>query len=118
MQCDTVSLELAEAADGSVVLAECTQSHLDRCLRCQAEQVQYRKLLRGLESLRAHHLTPEDGLLEEILASVQPLATIHKLHRLNHKHRKVAYIGSIAAAGAAGAIVLATRLASRDKVAS
>lgn len=118
MLCSTLSLELAEVADGTVELAESSDRHVQRCLRCQAELAHYRKLLRGLTSLRGEFVSPDEGLLDEILAAIQPPATVHKLHRLNHKHRKVAYIGSIAAAGAAGAIVLAARLASREKVAS
>lgn len=118
MLCSTISLELAEIADGSTELVEDSRVHVERCIRCQAELAQYKKILRGLTSLQGEFLIPDDGLLEEILATVQPPATVHKLHRLNHKHRKVAYISSIAAAGAAGAIVLAARLASREKVAS
>src|SRR3954462_819826 len=52
MQCEDVADVLAEAADGSGLLDRAARRHVDRCLRCQAEVVQYRKLLRALHNLR------------------------------------------------------------------
>lgn len=121
MQCETVSIQLAEIADGLNALPPEAQHHVDGCLRCQAELVQYRKLLRALTALRGQYLVPDDRLLEDILAALRPPAPVHRLHRLNHRNRRVAYIGGIAAAataGAAGAIVIASRLANRQSLAS
>lgn len=119
MQCDTVSLQLAEVADGFNELAGDVEAHVSGCLRCQAELAQYRKLLRALTALRGHYLTPDDALLGEILEALRPPATVHRLQRRN---RRAAYIGGIAAAataGAAGAIVIATKLANnRQSLAS
>jgi anti-sigma factor RsiW len=118
MRCDTVSLQLAEIADGLNRLPPDAERHVDSCLRCQAELVQYRRLLRALTALRHHYVTPDDRLLDDILAVLRPPATVHRLHR---RSRRAAYIGGIAAAataGAAGAIVIASRLASRQSLAS
>ena len=121
MRCDTLSLELAGAVDGSDAMAPETERHVDTCLRCQAELAQYRKLLRALTALRGQFVVPDDDLLEDLLRSLQPEASVTRLHRLNYRNRKAAYIGGIAAAataGAAGAIVIASRLASKQRLAS
>jgi hypothetical protein len=122
MLCETVSIQLAGAADGEVDLAEETGRHVEGCLRCQAELAQYRKLLRALTSLRDHHAFVDDTLLDEILDVIRPVAPVHRLHRLNYRNKRVAYIGGFAAAAtagaAAGAIVIASRLASRQRLAS
>lgn len=118
MRCESVSLQLAEIADGLNRLPLDAERHVESCLRCQAELVQYRRLLRALTSLRGQYLTPDDSLLEDILTALRPPATVHRLHR---RSRKAAYLGGIAAAataGAAGAIVIASRLAARQSLAS
>ena len=61
MQCDDVAELLADAADGSALLDRNARRHIDRCLRCQAEMVQYRKLLRALHNLRTEVLEPAFG---------------------------------------------------------
>src|SRR5258706_8137960 len=71
MQCEAVADLLANAADGSVMLDRTTRRHVDRCLRCQAELVQYRKLLRALHNLRTEVLVPAPGLLSDILATIE-----------------------------------------------
>ncbi len=118
MRCESVSLQLAEIADGLNRLPAEAERHVESCLWCQAELVQYRRLLRALTSLRGHYLVPDDQLLDDILEGLRPPATVHRLHR---RSRRVAYIGGIAAAataGAAGAIVIASRLANRQSLAS
>lgn len=121
MRCDSISIQLAGAADGQSALDPVTARHVDQCLRCQAELVQYKKLLRALTSLRGHLVHPDQFLLDDVLSALSEPANVHRLHRLNFRHRRAAKIGGIAAAataGAAGAIVLATRLASRQSLAS
>ena len=46
-----------------------------QCLRCQAELVQYRKLLRALHDLRTEVLEPAPGLLAEVLAGSRKRAS-------------------------------------------
>jgi hypothetical protein len=121
MLCETVSIQLAEVADGHSTLAAETHHHVEGCLRCQAELAQYRKLLRALTSLRGQQVMVDDGLLDDILEAIRPPATVHKLHRLNYRNKKAAYLGGVAAAtaaGAAGAIVIASRLAGKQRLAS
>jgi hypothetical protein len=102
---------LSDAADGAVLLDAPARAHVEQCLRCQAELVQYRKLLRALRAMRTEVLEPAPGLLPEVLAGLEEAAERGALRSLL-RGRRVAYVGGIAAAtaaGAAGAIVLATR---------
>ncbi len=117
MLCEDVSLLLAEAFEPESVLPLPASSHLDTCLRCQAELVQYRKLSRALKGLRSRTVESDPESLTDLLVVLRPLAPVHKLHPGG---RRRAYIGGIAAAataGAAGAIVIASRL-SRQRLAS
>lgn len=111
LTCHAVAEELSAAAETSGRLAPATAAHVESCLRCQADLVQYRKLLRSLRSLRTEVLQPAPGLLPEILASIEHAGERHAIRGVLHG-RRAAYIGGIAAAtaaGAAGAIVLASR---------
>lgn len=111
MQCEEIADELAGLVDGSATFGRTRQRHVEQCLRCQAEIVQYRKLLRALHSLRTDVLLPAPGLLPEILARIEEAGESHAVRSLL-TGRRVAYLGGIAAAtaaGAAGALVLATR---------
>lgn len=117
MQCDELVSVLSGVADGSASLDVASRRHVERCLRCQAELVQYRKLLRALSSLRSELLLPAPGLLAEVLAAVE-VAGERTALRAILTGRRAAYLSGIAAAtaaGAAGAIVIATR-AKRSKL--
>ena len=121
--CETFSLQLAAVADGASELNSEAADHFKSCLRCQAELVQYKKLLRALASLRSDRLAVDETLVHEILHALEHGTNVHPLQRLTSgsKTRKAAYIGGIAAAataGAAGAIVIASKLASRHRLAS
>jgi hypothetical protein len=111
VRCEQLGETLSEAADGTVLLDGESRAHVERCLRCQAELVQYRKLLRALRAMRTDVLEPAPGLLPEILAHLEEAGERRALRAMLHG-RRVAYLGGIAAAtaaGAAGAIVLANR---------
>lgn len=111
VRCHDVAAELSAAAEESVGLSNAARAHVEGCLRCQADLVQYRKLLRSLRSLRTEVLQPAPGLLPEILAHLEEAGERHAIRAALHG-RRAAYIGGIAAAtaaGAAGAIVLASR---------
>jgi hypothetical protein len=102
---------LSDVADGTVKLDKPTRRHVDRCLRCQAELVQYRKLLRALHTLRTEVLEPTPGLLADILATIEQAGERHAVRSML-TGRRIAYVGGIAAAataGAAGAIIFASR---------
>lgn len=114
MQCDAVAEQLARADDLTAegrALDDTTQAHVGRCLRCQAEVVQHRKLRRALAALRAEVREAPPALLTELLAVLDEHEG-HRPLRSAVSGRRVAYVGGIAVAtvaGAAGAIALAAR---------
>ena len=111
MQCEDLSGALAATAGADGTLSRSERRHVERCLRCQAEVVQYRKLLRTLRTLRTDVLEPAPGLLAEILAGLEEAGERHAIRSVL-SGRRIAYLGGLAAAtaaGAAGAIVFATR---------
>ena len=111
VDCEAVAEALPGIVDGGAVADLALARHVDGCLRCQAELVQYRKLLRSLHELRTDVLEPAPGLLADILAKVEEAGERRALRSLL-SGRRVAYAGAIAAAtaaGAAGAVIWATR---------
>jgi hypothetical protein len=113
LRCEDLADLLAEVGDrplldSTAIADEGARRHVEACLRCQAELVQYRKLLRALRTLRTEVLEPAPGLLPEILAYVEAAGERHALRSML-TGRRLAYAGGIAAAataGAAGAILL------------
>jgi len=111
MLCEELAPDLSAAADGSALLGGPQREHVERCLHCQAELVQYRKLLRAMHALRTEVLEPAPGMLADILANVSA-AGERRAVRSMLQGRRAAYLGGLAAAtaaGAAGAIVFASR---------
>ena len=112
MRCEDIATVLPGLVDGSAVTDRRAARHVESCLRCQAELVQYRKLLRTLHNLRTEVLEPAPGLLTGILAHLEEAGEQSAVRSLL-RGRRVAYVGALAAAtaaaGAAGAIVLVTR---------
>ena len=111
MRCDQVSPSLSAVADGTAVLAVDARAHVEHCLRCQAEVVQHRRVLRAVHSLRNEVLEPAPGLLTDVLAALEEAGERQAVRSLVRRHR-LAYLGGLAAApaaGAAGAIVIASR---------
>jgi hypothetical protein len=110
VRCDDVADRLSQVAEGSIRLDGAARRHVEGCLRCQAEIVQYRKLLRALHAMRTEVLDPAPGLVSDILAALEEAGEKHAIRSML-SGRRVAYVGGIAAAtaaGAAGALVLAT----------
>jgi hypothetical protein len=114
--CEQVIELLPGIADGITQPDRHLQRHVETCLRCQAELVQYRRLLRVLHQLRTDVLEPAPGVLTGILAHLEQAGEQGAIRSLLHG-RRAAYIGGVAvataAAGAAGAIVLASRASRR-----
>ena len=111
MRCEEVAELLPDVMESGHAADRRVQRHVETCLRCQAELVQYRKLLRALHLLRTEVLEPAPGLLTEILAELEA-AGERRAIRTILTGRNAAYVGGIAAAtaaGAFGAIVLANR---------
>ena len=114
-QCDEVAELLPGIVDGNQVADRKVQRHVEGCLRCQAELVQYRKLLRALHTLRTEVLEPAPGLLTDILAGLEAAGERRAIRSLL-TGRTAAYAGGIAAAtaaGALGAVLVANRLRDR-----
>ncbi len=112
MRCEDVADLLPAIGDGSARPDVRVSRHVEGCLRCQAELVQYRRLLRALHALRTEVLEPSPGLLTGILAHLEEAGERGAVRSIL-SGRRAAYVGGIAvataAAGAAGAIVLANR---------
>jgi hypothetical protein len=111
MQCEDLTDDLSAAADGSALLGRNERRHVERCLRCQAELVQYRKVLRLMRAMRTEVFEPAPGVLSDILANLEAAGERRAIRSMITGH-KAAYLGGLAAAtaaGAAGAIVFANR---------
>jgi hypothetical protein len=116
VNCDTIAEVLPEVVEHGGTVERPVLSHVEGCLRCQAELVQYRKLLKALRQLRTEVLEPAPGTLTSILASLEAAGERGAIRSLL-TGRRAAYVGGIAvataAAGAAGALVLAHRARER-----
>jgi len=111
VRCEQLADGLAAVADGGGHQTRGERGHVEPCLRCQAELVQYRKLLRALRGLRTEVLEPAPGLVADILATIEEAGERQAIRSLL-SGRRLAYLSGLAAAtaaGAAGAIVFATR---------
>lgn len=112
MRCEAVADDLAGVADGSAILDERGRRHVSECLRCQADLVHYRRILRAMRAMRTEVFEPAPGLLPDVLAALEE-AGERRAIRLMLSGRRVAYFGGLAAAataaGAAGALVMASR---------
>jgi hypothetical protein len=110
--CDDLVVMLADYADGIDTAPRNVRVHVDSCLRCQAELVQYRRLLRSLHNLRTEVLEPAPGHLTAVLAHLEAAGERSAIRSIMTGKRG-AYVGGItlatAAAGVAGAVVLAGR---------
>lgn len=112
MRCEEIAELLPQIVDGHEKPDAGIRHHVDSCLRCQAELVQYRRLLKSLHHLRTEVLEPAPGLLTGIFAHLEAAGERGAIRSLL-TGRRAAYAGGIAvatlAAGAAGAIVLTSR---------
>ena len=114
--CDSVAKMLPEVLDNDKQASRPVLDHVESCLRCQAELVQYRKVLKALRHLRTEVLEPAPGTLTSILAGLEAAGERGAIRSLL-AGRRAAYVGGLAvaagAAGAAGALVIAHR--ARDR---
>lgn len=102
--CATVAEELAAVVDGERELDPAALHHVGSCLRCQAEQAQYRRLLRAMRELRDVPIPVDPALEHEILYAID-----HQTGRVRAfvSSRIAATIGGLAAGAAAAAGVFA-----------
>lgn len=111
MRCDDAAETLADLVDGVQVRAGAATRHIDRCLRCQAELAQHRKVRRSLFQLRRQFVDPGPDLLVELLAALEAAGHERAGRSALSRHRAayVAAATAATAAGAAGAVLLASR---------
>lgn len=121
MRCEQVAEALPSIVDGGARAERRVMAHVESCLRCQAELVRYRRLLKALRQLRTEILEPAPGTLTSILAGIEAAGERGAMRSLL-SGRRGAYVGGIAvataAAGAAGAMVLANRGRRKVRLAS
>jgi anti-sigma factor RsiW len=101
---------LPETVEGTPVDLS-MQTHIESCLRCQAELARYRRMLRALQQLRTRFLEPSPSLLAQTLAALEEAGERHAVRSLL-SGRRLAYAGAIggaalATAGTAAALILA-----------
>ena len=113
MRCEDVSRALPQIVDGVAPAELALRRHVESCLRCQAELVQYRKLFRVLHQMRAQGAKPPPGTVGRILTGLEEAAERGAI-RSALAGRRTAYVaGLTAAAGAAATagvvVVVATR---------
>jgi hypothetical protein len=99
---------MADGADGGSGAAA---RHVERCLRCQAELAQHRRIRRSMAQLRSTFVEPDPQLLVDIFESLADAGRVRAERSSQHRQR-VAYLAAAAtaatAAGAAG-VLLASR---------
>jgi hypothetical protein len=112
VQCEQITDQLAAAGGEPRALEPLARTHLDGCLRCQAELAQYRKLLKALQHLRTDVIAPAPGLVTDVLLKLEQKGE-RKAVKSILEGRKAAYITGIAAAtvaaGGAAALVYTRR---------
>jgi anti-sigma factor RsiW len=114
VRCEQLTDLLAATGGDTTMLDLRARTHLEGCLRCQAELAQYRKLLKALRTLRTEVLTPAPGLVSDIFAHLEA-AGERQAMRSVIRGRKAAYVGGIAVASVAAAGGAAIVLASRSR---
>src|ERR1019366_3338088 len=95
MLCEDIAEMLPGIVDGDHPADPRVVQHVESCLRCQAELVQYRRLLRALRHLRTDVLDPAPGVLTGILAGLAEAGEQRAIHSHLRGHR-AAYIGGMA----------------------
>ena len=99
------------AAEGLQALDPAARRHVERCLRCQADAVQYRKVLRAMRALRTEVLVPARAWCRRSWPAMSEAGERQAVRSLL-RGRRAAYLGGLAAATAAagaGAVVLKMR---------
>jgi anti-sigma factor RsiW len=121
MLCEEIADILAANADVEVLADKRARKHVETCLRCQAEVVQYRKLLKALHSLREDMVATPHGLVTDIFVKLETAGERAAVRSLL-AGRRAAYVGGIAvataAAGAGAAVLLVNRSKKRLKAAA
>ena len=108
MRCDDAAVVLLDMVDASDVAEGPRRAHVERCLRCQAELAQHRRIRRSLASLRSVTIEPDPSLVAQVIESLSGAAVVGAPRGGLGRHR-AAYVAAATAATAAGAVLLASR---------
>ena len=115
MRCEDVADALPQIMDGLETADRKVVRHVETCLRCQAELVQYRKLFRVLHQMRAQGAKPPPGTVGRVLTGLEEAAERGAI-RSALAGRRMAYVaGLTAAAGAAATAGVVVLVASRSR---
>jgi hypothetical protein len=112
--CDEIADQLAASADRHDLRDRRARKHVETCLRCQAEVVQYRKLLKALHALREDMVATPHGLVGSIFVRLEEAGERQAVRSLVNG-RRAAYVGGIAVATAAAGAGAAVLLVNRSK---
>jgi hypothetical protein len=110
MRCDEIAALLPSLVDGVDETNLVAERHVQECLRCQADLVRYRKLVRNLELLRTRYVEPTPGLLGDTLAALTDAAE-RSAFRTMVTARRLAYAGAIGGTAVATAATAALIIA-------
>ncbi|MGZ0218468.1 MAG: hypothetical protein GWP47_09190 [Actinobacteria bacterium] len=98
--------DLLVGIDEVELLGFAARTHVEQCLRCQAEAASYRRLRRTMRSLAAEPASVDSMLEHEIMVALD-VEDGRVVSRVPRGAAAVATLGGLAAA--AGAIAIATR---------
>jgi hypothetical protein len=70
MKCDEVAEQLPALLDAGGTASLEVRQHIEGCLRCQADLVRYRRMLRELREMRTRFLEPSPDALSQTLAAL------------------------------------------------
>jgi len=105
MQCEQVAELLPALIDADERNLD-VESHVESCLRCQAEAARYRKLLRAMSMLRTRYLEPSPLAIAQTLASLEGEFE-RNVVRAALSGKRLAYVGAIGGTVATAATVVA-----------
>jgi anti-sigma factor RsiW len=94
MKCDEVSEQLPALLDAGGTASLEVRQHIEGCLRCQADLVRYRRMLRELREMRTRFLEPSPDALSQTLAALWE-AGERRAIRSMVTGRRLAYAGAV-----------------------
>jgi predicted anti-sigma-YlaC factor YlaD len=108
LDCEQVARAIETQLDSGGEPSAELVSHVERCVRCQAELARHHKLLRLLAHLRDEVVVVPDGLVSGVLAAVGDAAQRRAI-RAALRRQSFAYAGGVGAALAVVAVVAVAR---------
>jgi hypothetical protein len=110
VSCTEVAAVLPAILDRESEAPAALVRHVQSCLTCQAELARYRRVLRLLHQLRSAEVTPPPGVVSEVLAALEEVASRRMIGSLL-TGRRMAYGAAFLSAGAATAALVALAVA-------